>query len=350
MARSNLFEMIKGRVREFRREPSAFFFVIFMPVLWMIILGTAFSGDKKESYSIGYLTGVGQEASLDTDASYQALKKSPLFTVHVGNQKQQEIFQKRGTIALTLKSEGDTVHYLLDPANPESLKAKRAVQDTLEQAKGRKDLLQIKQTKVNTTGMRYVDFLIPGLLALSIMTTSLFGTGMTIVVNRRERLLKQYLTTPMKPLNYILSHVVGRYVVLVAEFLSVMLTATLLFGFEVQGSWFSYIFFACVGTAAFVAISIFVGSKTENAGFYNGLVNLVSLPLMMLSGVWFSKEGFPHWLSQLADFLPLAPLVDGLRKISLEGASIMELGQELMVLVAYAVVFTFLAKKTFKWY
>ena len=120
-----------------------------------------------------------------------------------------------------------------------------------------------------------MDFLIPGLLAFSIMSTSMFGTGMVLVVNRRENLLKRYLTTPMKPFEYILSHVIGRQLIMFIEFAIIMLSGLLLFGFGIKGSFVSYLAVCILGTFAFTFMAMLIGSKTNNAGAYNGTSNLM---------------------------------------------------------------------------
>lgn len=255
MLSRSLREMVKGRWREFRREPSAFFFVLLMPIVWMVVLGFAFS-------------------SKDT---------------HLG-----------------FKQEGAT--------------------------------------------FRYVDFLIPGLLALSLLTTSLYGTGMTLVANRRENLLKRYRITPMSVYEFFASHFIGRTVVFSVEFLSVTLCGILLFKFRIVGAWIDYLVFALLGTMSFTALAILLGSRLRNASTYNGITNLVVLPMMLLSGIWFPRYFFPEWVNHVATFLPLTALVDGMRRIALEGATLQTLHKEVLVLIGVFAVSTLLARKAFRWY
>lgn len=173
---------------------------------------------------------------------------------------------------------------------------------------------------------------------------------MTIVANRREKLLKRYVATPMNPYNYILSHIIGRFFIFLVEFVSVSLAGILIFGFTNQGSWVDYSLFALFATAVLTALGILCSSRTTNGAAYNGMVNLLALPMMFLSGVWFSRNGFPEVFAEAVRYLPLTPIVDGLRKISLEGLSILDLKFEMMVLTGYLVVSVVAAKKAFKWY
>jgi len=350
MISKSLIEMIKGRAREFKREPSAMFFVVLMPVIWMLILGLAFSGEKKEMFGVALLTSDIEKR--ENHNVYGFLKNDSGIKLKVGSAKEHDSWLKRGDISLILglNIADGSITYKFDPNNPQSKRARQIVNDKIQKFSGRADAVIVSDEKIDIKGSRYIDFLIPGLLALSILTSSLFGTGMTIVVNRRENLLKRYLTTPMNAYDYIISHIIGRYIILAAEFATIMIFGMLVFGFRVEGSWFAYIVMSCLGAAVFTAIAIFFGAKTANSSSYNGMTNLITLPMMLLSGVWFSRSGFPDWLGEIINFLPLTSLVDALRKIALEGQGLSNLIPEISVLCVYLVVGTVAAKMRFKWF
>ena len=201
MLSKSLKEQIKCRWREFRREPSAFFWVIFMPILWMLALGFALSDPKPETYGIGVLEQTptsSQPSLLET-----ALTEAKDIRLVKASQAELQTKLQRGDISVYLSLDpapaNQTVDVYYDKANPEAIRAKRRVLEVLQTAAGRKDVLSVAETQITARGTRYVDFLIPGLLGLSIMTSSLFGIGMTIVSNRKENLLKRYIVTPMKP-------------------------------------------------------------------------------------------------------------------------------------------------------
>ena len=342
----SLREQIKCRWREFLREPSAFFWVVFMPLLWMVILGFSFSNSSSESYGVGWA-----DSYKNTDFQ-TALKEHDQIKLTSGNLEELRTAIKRGKIQLviTAGTTGDELSYLLDPTNPSAQRAKEKVDDILQRTAGRSDLFASKVEAIEAKGTRYIDFLIPGLLGLSIMTSSLFGVAMTIVSNRRENLLKRYIATPMKPYEYIVSHIFGRFFVLAAEFFSVMLAGYLLFDFVVEGSFLSYTVIAMMGAAAFTAIAMVCGSRTKSIPTVSGMTNLISMPMMMLSGIFFSTQNFPEWLQSVVKFFPLTAIVDALRKISLEGQSFDQLGFELSILMIYTIVGVVASKVLFRWY
>ncbi|MFK7872980.1 MAG: ABC transporter permease [Oligoflexales bacterium] len=345
MLNSSLWQMILGRLREFQREPSAMVFVLTMPLVWMMLLGFVFSDPKPQTYGVGVHMSVPSEVKI-------ALQKTPYLDVRVS--EQLEDFRnpiRRGELQVVVSLLADgRYRYQYDPGHPKGLEARRALDEIVQRSLGRADAVSFYDEPKQETGGRYIDFLIPGLLALSLFTTSLFGTGMTIVASRRENILKRYRATPMSPILYFISHILGRYVISFIEFSVIMIAGWLFFGFQVSGSWCLFALLCVLGTAAFTALSILCGARTANSAAYAGMNNLVTLPMMILSGVWFSRHSFPEWLSFICDLLPLTPLVDGLRRVALEGADMAAVQSEMLILVVYTVGATALTKKIFRWY
>ncbi len=347
MSKSSFAELVKCRWREFRREPSAFFWVIFMPILWMVVLGFAFSNPKPENYGVAIKTdSVIQQSLLDS------LKSSPQLKLKFGSDRDIETWFKRGEVTLGIygRHESNSVTYYFDPKNPESSRAKRFVDTLLQTAAGRTDPIATSTEVFHSEGGRYVDFLIPGLLAFSILSSSLFGVGMTIVSNRKENLLKRYLTTPMSKYEFLCSHIVGRVIVLGFEFGSIMIAGYLLFRFKVYGNFLTYLLLATLGAATFTSIALLCASRTKSIPMMAGVINIITIPMMLLSGVFFSKSNFPEWSLNFINLLPLTALTDGLRKVALEGLPFNAINYEVSLLSLYLVIATIAAKRSFKWY
>lgn len=338
-------ELCKGRWREFRREPSAFFWVMFMPLLSMIILGLSFSKPRTELYSIGI------DTTTEVPASFVTLLQNSQH-IKIAELSYTDIDRafKRGQIVIALSFRDEQLNVLLDPSNPDSAHAKRFVEDLLQTGAGRKNPLSISETFIETKGGRYIDFLVPGLLALSIMTSSLFGIGMTLVSNRKEGLLKRYLATPMRKSEFLVSHMVGRFIVLCYEFGTVIISSFLIFRFSVQGNFLTFFLLSILGSATFTAIALLCASRTASIPAMGGMVNLISLPMMMFSGVFFSKTNFPDWMQGFINVLPLTALADGLRKVALEAGGLNDLYREMVILLGYLAVALVAARLRFKWY
>ena len=343
--------MTKGRLREFRREPSAFFFVLFMPLLWMFILGLAFSEAVEDTYGVGIVLPK-QESSLNevlTTAS-NALQNDPSIKVYAGSEEQMGRWLRKDQIQLWIKAPNDGLEYHFDPLSPSAKRGKLVVDKLIQESLGRRDIITSSVKPVATRGMRYIDYLIPGLIALSLFSTSLYGTGMTIVVNRREKLLKRYKLTPMSEIAFFLSHVLGRYLIALFEIGTILAAGTLFFDFHIAGRLVDFILFCLLGTSTFTLLSILCGSRLDNSGAYSGLANMLMLPMMLLSGTWYSRSHFPDWLHYITDYLPLTALTDSLRNIALEGLSFTACYAQASILLVYLFVFGIGSKKLFRWY
>ena len=335
-------ENIFCRWREFLREPSAILFVVIMPPLWIAILGTIFSSGDAPRYAIGVVQG-------SKPAVVEALQADPALQLHTGELEELLHAAGKGEVLTIVQTEDMQVTYYLDRNNQASMGAKLYVDNLVQHFFQRRDAVPT-MIKPAPPRMRYVDFFIPGLLAFSIMSSSFYGVGMTIVSNRRENLLKRYLVTPMPPMVFILSHIVGRLLVLLVEIVIIMLSGMLLFDFTIKGNPFSFLAYAIIGMAAFIALATLLSSRGRNLSTCYSLINLISLPLALFSGVWFDTAWLPRWLAAICSWLPLTPLADGLRSIAVNGTSITALLPQLLLLCAYGVVAALAAKLLFKWY
>jgi ABC-type multidrug transport system permease subunit len=308
----------------------------------MAILGTAFNNPKPEVIEVGIV---------EPADTMKALVQGHEVRVATGSIDYLESLQRQGEIKVILSADRPNhVLYQYDPSDRAAIRARDKLDEWIQAASGRVNPVTVINETVTLPGSRYVDFLVPGLLALSIMTSSLFGTGAVLVVSRREQLLKRYLVTPMRTTDYLLSHVVGRLFMLAVEGSAILIAARVFFGFKSQGHWGVLILLMVLGAAAFTSLAALLASRTSNMAVMNGLTNLIVLPMMLLSGVWFSRANFPDWLSQSASYLPLSCLTDGLRRVMLEGVSLVDLSGSISVLVVFTIVVFASAMRLFKWY
>jgi ABC-2 type transport system permease protein len=327
-----LIELTKCRIREFFREPSAFVFVLLMPIVWMLLLGFSFSDKKKDVIKLGL------EFSQTSENSF----KNDSFEVVLGSSEELQRRFRLGQIDMYLTQGSKPTLFLKD----QSLKSELA-KDVLVSHLQNKDISFIYSPIEKYS---YGEFLIPGLLALSLCTTSLYGVGMTLVVNRRENLLKRYKATPMNEMHFFLSYILGRFLTMCLEILSVTLGAWVLFDYQIKGGFWLLLGSCFLVAMAFTSLSFLLGSRMKNTGAYNGLANLIILPMMLLSGVWYSRSYLPDWIQKIADHLPLSLGVDLLREVMEFGYFTSQSLWMIAALLVYVFVFLFLAKKTFRWF
>jgi ABC-type multidrug transport system permease subunit len=198
-------------------------------------------------------------------------------------------------------------------------------------------------------GVRYIDFLVPGLLGMNLMGGGVWGIGWVIVENRIRKLLRLQLTTPMRRRDFLLAHVLTRCAFVPFETIPLILFSRALFGVTVSGSYGALVVVAYAGAFAFAGIGLLIASRvTTNQGAM-GFINLVTLPMYVLSGVFFASTRFPAAVQPLLKALPLTALVDALRGVMNHGATLLSLAPQLAVLAAWGILSFLLALRLFRW-
>jgi ABC-type multidrug transport system permease subunit len=259
---------------------------------------------------------------------------------------QQSLRKGRVDLVVTI---GNDVEFRFDPKKESGPVARLITNNVLQQAAGRKDPLSTHEQLETEPGSRYIDFLIPGLIGMNLMGSSMWGVGFNLVVARKRRLLRRYAVTPMKRSHFLLSYLVSRSLFLIVELVILVTFGALMFGTLVQGSYLALLVMSVLGASAYAAIGMMIGARLENTETANGWMNFVQLPMYVLSGAFFSYERFPEWMHAPIELLPLTAIVNGLRSIYNEGAHLMDLGSEVSVLVTWIVVCLAITKRTFRW-
>jgi ABC-2 type transport system permease protein len=339
---SPLLELTKARIREFVREKGILFWVFAFPLLMAIGLGVAFRDKPVEPPRIAVVGGknapevkallaskeVRAERMTRAEAA-RALKRTKVDLVVEWN---------RGKPVLRYDAQAEGAPF-----------AKVVTTDVIERAAGRKDRVNVTATAETRPGARYVDFLIPGLIGMNLMGTSMWGVGYNLVLARKRRLLRRYAVTPMRRSHFLLSYFVSRSLFLVVELTVLITFGWLTFGTRVQGNLLLLPLVALLGASAFAAISLVIGARVENTESANGWMNFVQLPMWVLSGAFFSYERFPEVLHQPIRMLPLTALCDALRVVYAGEASLRTLGHEVIVLTVWSLVGYLVAARTFRW-
>lgn len=345
-ARHPLYELVRARILEFWREPAAIFWVYGFPMVMMVALGIAFRNRPIENIEVDVQQGA-QAESIRT-----ALAKDPRFQVHV-NDREACLARLRSskTAILVVGGESETsgYQYFFDPTQPGSVLARNAVDDALQRSAGRQDPRPVEDHEVSEPGGRYIDFLVPGLLGMGLMGGGLWGVGFAIVDLRIRRLLKRYLATPMKRGHFLAAMMISRLLFTVPEILALLIFARVFFGVVNHGSYLVVVLLVLLGAFEFAGIGLLVACRAQTLETVSGLMNLVMLPMWIASGVFYSIERFPEAVHPLLKALPLTPLIDALRGVMQDGASLASLGPELGIMTAWGIVTFVLALRWFRW-
>lgn len=337
-----LVELTLARLREFLREPEAVFWVFAFPIIMTCALGIAFRASGNEPIIVGVADVEGRGRIVT------ALESTPGFTVRVipPDEIDRAIRDGRAPVVVI---PGEPPAYRFDEARAESQVARLAVDGALQRSEGRVDAFTPVEQPIDIVGSRYIDWLVPGLLGMNIMSTGLWGVGFSIVQARTRRLLKRLVATPMARWQYLAAHVLSRLAFLALEAGVLVTFGWLAFGVAVRGSIAALVIVSIVGALSFGGLALLTASRAKTVEAISGLLNLVMLPMWVLSGVFFASTNFPDAMQPFIQALPLTALNDALRGVMNEGLPLTALASELGVLTAWGGVSFVLALKLFRW-
>lgn len=337
-----LAQLTLWRVREIFREPEALFWVFAFPVLLSIALGIAFRSRAPQALQVAVQEGPGAAALVAALDSAQGLRAEALDSVQAHEQL------RTGRVALVVIP-GTPIVFRFDSTRDESHLARLRAMNAIEAASGRRDVVAITDVKVTEKGSRYIDFLIPGLIGLNIMGTGMWGLGFGTVRMRTKNLLKRLLSSPMRKSHFLAAQIFARLVFLPLEVGAVLLFGVIVFGIPVRGSLISLAIIALLGAMSFAGLGLLTASRAKTIEGVSGLMNVVMVPMWILSGVFFSWSHFPDAIQPLIRALPLTALNDALRANLLDGASLTSMVGLLGIVAAWGVVSFGVALKIFRW-
>jgi ABC-2 type transport system permease protein len=337
-------QLTLSRVRLFLREPAAVFWVYGFPILLLATLGMAFRDNPPARVAVD-LVGPG-----DLSTWQQKLTASDEFDVHVSPDNWQKRLQS-GKTDVVLEIDADAARGFRlweEPRRAESRLARHAVEAALLRSSS-SDISEPEVKQLEQAGSRYIDFLVPGMIGMGLMGGGLWGVGFVVVDMRVRKLLKRFLATPMRRSDFLLSLMVSRLLFTLADVLVLLLFGYFAFGVRCQGNYLELAVIVILGGAAFAGIGLLTASRAQTLETVSGLMNLVMLPMWVLSGVFFSSERFPESVQPLINLLPLTALNQLLRGNMLEDSSLVALWPQAAILAAYAVITFPLALRAFRW-
>ena len=341
-ADSPLWQLTLARFREQLRQPEVLFWVFAFPLLLAVALGLAFRNRPPE------VTRVGIEAGPGADSVATLLRTGRGIRVEVLPPARAAEQLRKGGVALVVVP-GEPLVYRFDSTRSESRTARLVADDALQRALGRRDPRAVTDQKVMERGSRYIDFLIPGLLGLNLMGTGMWGMGYAVVDARKRRLIKRLLASPMRRSEYLLSFIVARLAMLGPEVVLLLGFGAVVFGVPFRGSVLSVAALVLIGAMCFAGLGLLTASRARTIEMVSGLMNLIMMPMWILSGVFFSSANFPAVMQPLIKALPLTALNDALRAVIIDGTSLAAVAGPAAICAAWGVVSFAVALKIFRW-
>lgn len=337
-----LWQLTLARFREQLRQPEVLFWVFAFPLLLAVALGLAFRNRPPEVIRVAVEAGPG------ADSVTALLNGARGLTASVSPPARAAEQLRKGSVTLVVVP-GEPLVYRFDSTRSESRLARLATDDALQRALGRRDVRAVAEQKVMERGSRYIDFLIPGLLGLNLMGTGMWGMGYAVVDARKRKLMKRLLASPMRRSQYLLSFIIARLVMLGPEVVLLLGFGMLAFGVPMRGSVVSLAVLVLVGAMCFAGLGLLTASRARTVEMVSGLMNLIMMPMWIVSGVFFSSANFPAVMQPLIKVLPLTALNDALRAVILDGASLVSVAVPATICAAWGAVSFAIALKIFRW-
>ena len=339
--------LLGARMLELKREPEVVFWVFVFPLLLATGLGIAFRNKPADASSVAIVAGAGAQ---EAEALLQRSPQHASFKVDVQDGDAARKGFRLGKYDLVIEPDGaGGLRYRYDPARPESVLARSEVDDALQTAAGRKNVVATTLVTSSEPGSRYIDFLIPGLLGMNLMNSGMWGIGFALVDMRQRKLLKRFVGTPMRRGDFLLALLSSRLVLMIIEIGLLLTLGVLVFRMKVLGSVFAILLLGAAGAMTFGGLGLLTASRAQKIESVSGLMNLVMMPMWIFSGVFFSYERFPAAIQPLIKALPLTALNDALRASILEGTPLVRQWPRLLVMAVWGGISFVLALKWFRW-
>jgi ABC-2 type transport system permease protein len=407
--KEQLAALTAAHFKEITREKGVLFWGIVFPILMALGLGIAFTRKADVVRRIAVIERSERTAAIpDQTSPIDALlrdrakrveaagKKPAHYEVTIRDEKlgnttfifektsweNAMVLLKRASISVAIDEDDGGVRYHFDPRNPDAqltyLKLSRLIggetivvtsptrgtpphtQDTpsspgdsIPATMGSTHDTPTREGEVEpltVAGTRYIDFLVPGLMAMGVMMSCLWGMSWGVVEKRSKKLLRRMIATPMRKSHFLVAMMTVRIGMNFVESALLFVFAHLVFNITIQGDVSALFAIFIAGNIAFAGMAIFVSARTANTEVANGIINAVSLPMLILSGVFFSYHNFPEWSIPFIQKMPMTMLADGMRSIFIEGGGYGAIYLPALVLTAIGVVFFAAGLKVFRWY
>lgn len=338
--------MFKARNYEFFRDKAAFGWNFLFPFLIIAGFGIIFGGGGYSEFKVGVFPSAAESVSPadialpQRFATMEYLEFIGFPTLEQGLEK-----LKHHKIDFLVRLNSTTGQYWVLESSPKGYIVERLFQAGLIP----KGTFTGEKVTVEGRYIRYIDWLFPGILAMNMMFSSLWGVGYIIVRYRKNGVLKRLKATPLTAFEYLTAQALSRIFLLLFTLVVVWVGSDLLFSFQVAGSYFDLFIVFLIGAMSLTSIGLLLAARGTSEEFTSGALNFIAWPMMFLSEVWFSLEGAPDWVKTAAQFLPLTHLLQAARKVMNDGATLGDVSGQCFVMLVTTLLCLVLGASLFSW-
>ena len=335
MSPKRLLAVFIARNKEFLRDRSALAWNILFPVLIVGGFAIAFSGESMDVYKVALYQDKGSEQV----AGQEFLNTEYIQFIETDDLDHEITNVERHQVDMLL--DRNTQRYWVNTTSPKGYMLERVLKGTIGNS--------FKRQEVTGGEIRYVDWLLPGVIGMNMMFSALFGVGYVLVRYRKNGVLKRLKATPLSAVEFLTAQVASRMLLIMAVVVVVYFGTDIFVDFAMFGSYFNLFLIFALGAISLVSLGLLIASRTASEEFAGGMLNVISWPMMFLSGVWFSLEGTATWVQKLASIFPLTHVTAAARAIMIDGATLAQLSGHIIALLAMTAVFLLLGALSFKW-
>jgi ABC-type multidrug transport system permease subunit len=331
-----LLAVLHARNLEFLRDRATFGWNVLLPVILVIAMGLIFGGPERPLFKVAVLHS---GATIDT-ALHPFLRTHyvEFFTAKTETDAVKKVARHQIDLLLDLRG---APHYWVNTDSPKGYIVEKLL---LESDPG-----GVQREAVTGQAVRYIDWLLPGILGMNMMFSCLFGVGWVVVRYRKSGFLKRLRATPLRAIEFISAQVLSRLILIMLVTVFVFVALQLVLHFRMEGNPLLLFTVALLGAVSLIAIGLFVAARFTSEELAGGVLNFVTWPMMLLSGVWFSLEGSAEWLQWVAKIFPLTQMLDAARAIMLDGAGAADVAPQLAFLALTSALFLSLGALFFRW-
>ncbi len=322
---------------EFVRDKTALVWTLALP--FFLVFGFAFIFD--EGGTDAYKVGIYGEMATQQDPFYQ-LKHIEFIAVTDLEKAIEKV--RHHQLDMVMNAEQNNIYWINKQSSNGYL-----IERLMWSSRTNNQAQQALRQTVEGREIRYIDWVLPGILGMNMMFGSLFGVGFVLVRYRKNGVLKRLKATPLTVIEFLCAQVLSRLLIALTVTTSVFAVVNWIFGIFVIGSYLAMFLVFALGTASLISLGLMMAARIKSEELVNGVLNLLSFPMLILSGVWFSLEGAHPVIIALSKILPLTHMLDAIRAIMIDGASLFEVSNQILILTIMTIVFLLIGTISFKW-
>lgn len=357
--------LAKNLLKRFMRDKVALFFTFLFPLLFLFVFGSLNRGNQDINFDIALINRADSQFA---QQFVQQAKEDKIFKIKQDITSLDQAKEKmgRGEIDSIIELPADfgepnaqgvprgnlIVYY--EAASPQTGQTLAGIMQQVlagvnKKLTGHTDPFRVEQKPTKTANLTAFDYVFSGLLGFTILSLGIFGMANGFPTEKKAGILRRLRATPLRSSQLILATALEYLAIGVTSIALMFVVGLWVFDFNMRGDYFNFILFGVLGIVLMFGFGLAIGGWAKNEYQSGPLSNLVAFPMMFLSGVFFPRFMMPEWLQGITHYIPLTPVIDGLRYILTEGRTVLDLGTEMLIMGIWIVVIYAIAIKVFRW-